>query len=152
MQIRRYSDLFAVVLASSISLIPSLLAQTPSLDWRNVHPINRITEAIDGRNAVRLLGNTHPMARPENDAGPVPGDHRLEKMILVLRSDDSQRKSLEALLHAQTDPSSPLYHGWLLPEEFGRHFGVSENDVVELTAWLRSGGFDVDEISTGKRT
>ena len=47
---------------------------------------------------MTLPGNRHPMARPEYDAGAVPADVPMERMMLVLRPDAAQQQALEALL------------------------------------------------------
>ena len=112
-----YFRLFAFTLLSSVSLSYPLIAQTSSLEWIKVQPTDRIVQRIDSRTTIRLPGNTHPMARRDSDAGPVPGGQGMDRMVLVLGSDANQEKSLEKLLSAQQDPSSPLYHQWLTPAE-----------------------------------
>src|SRR5260370_39736415 len=53
----------------------------------------------------------------------------------------AQRADLDQRSQAQQDPSSPQYHQWLTPEQFAGRFGLSENDLQQITAWLQQVGF-----------
>jgi len=97
-------------------------------------------------------GNRHPLARAEFDAGLAAPETRLEHMILVLQSNATQERELDALLAAQQDPESPLYHQWLTPESFGERFGASPQDIGRIVSWLGAQGFSVDELPAGGRT
>src|SRR5579885_3595749 len=88
-----------------------------------VRPERRIRRPVDNRRTVRLPGNRHALARPEFDAGAVPGEQRMERMILTLQPDAEQTAALEALLEAQHDPEAPEYQQWLTPESFAERFG-----------------------------
>ncbi len=50
---------------------------------------------------------------------------------------------LDAFLAAQQDPSSPEYHHWLTPEEFGERFGQPAEVYEQAARWLESGGVTV---------
>jgi pseudomonalisin len=100
---------------------------------------------------VALEGNTHPLARPELDEGPVSADLPLQRMLLVLKPSPAQKADLDALLAAQQDPASPSFHRWLTPAEYGVRFGVGERERSLVVAWLRSYGFSIDEIPSGQR-
>jgi uncharacterized membrane protein len=76
----------------------------------------------------------------------------MDKMILVLDSGEEQKPALDAMIAGQQNPASPQYQKWLTPEEFADQFGVSQNDVDQVTAWLVSHGFQVDEVPAGRRT
>ena len=73
-------------------------------------------------------------------------------MILVLDSSAEQKQALDALIAEQQDPRSPQYQKWLTPDLFAAAFGVSLNDVDQVSAWLQSHGFSIDEVPTGRRT
>jgi uncharacterized membrane protein len=113
---------------------------------------NRLTRFIDESEVRTLMGNTHSMARPEFDQGTVGADQRLERMVLQLQPSVAQQAELEALLAAQHDPQSPLYHQWLTPTQFGARFGVGAADLAKVTAWLTGHGFTIDEIPAGNRS
>src|ERR1035438_5224169 len=72
----------------------------------------------------------------------------LFRSILTLKRDPSQVAAMEALAAAQTDPRSTRYHQWLTPESFGEHFGVSQHDLDQVVAWLKSGGFTIDDVTS----
>lgn len=112
----------------------------------------RIRAVPDDSHTVILRGNRPPLARAEYDAGAAAPGLRMEKMILALDSSDEQKQALDQLIAAQQDPASPQYQKWLTADEFADQFGVSENDVDQVTAWLESHGFSIDEVPTGQRT
>jgi subtilase family serine protease len=53
---------------------------------------------------------------------------------------------LEALVKAQTDPTSSQYHKWLTPAQFGAQFGPSKATLASVAAFLTSRGFTVKKI------
>jgi subtilase family serine protease len=50
---------------------------------------------------------------------------------------------LQDLLVKQQTPSSPLYHQWLTPAEFGLRFGPTTADMTQAVNALRARGFEV---------
>jgi pseudomonalisin len=123
-----------------------LLAQT------SVRPRIRINGTIDEHDRIALTGNRHPLARPEYEAGLLPPDGRMERMILALDSDPEQQKALDELIADQQNPNSARYHQWLTPESFGLQFGVSDHDLAQVVEWLKSHGLEVNEIPAGRRS
>jgi hypothetical protein len=112
----------------------------------------RITQAVDENILVTLSGNVHPLARAEFDRGPAPSDLALNRMLLVLSRSPEQAGSLQALLDQQQDRSSPQYHRWLTPQQFGQQFGPSDSDIAQITAWLQLHGFHDVHVSNGRVT
>ncbi|MBZ5592531.1 MAG: Ig-like domain repeat protein [Acidobacteriia bacterium] len=110
----------------------------------------RIAEAADDSRLVTLRGNTHPAARPQSDRGPVSPGQRMARMQLVLTRSPQQQSSLGVLLDAQQEKSSPNFHKWLTPDEFGRQFGAADQDIQVVTSWLQSHGFQVNHVSKGR--
>ncbi len=110
----------------------------------------RVTQAIDNSRLTTLTGNTHPLARPEFDRGPAPPNLPMNRMLLVLERSPSQETALETLLDEQQDKSSPNYHKWLTPVEFGRQFGPSDQDIQTVVGWLNSQGFQGIHVSNGR--
>ncbi|MBV9156671.1 MAG: peptidase S53, partial [Acidobacteriaceae bacterium] len=111
---------------------------------------NLLTAAIDENQLVTLTGNTHPLAKPAFDKGAAPVDLPMERMLLVLKRSPQQEAALAKLLADQQTPGSPDYHHWLTPQEFGQRFGVSDQDLGAITAWLQSHGFTVNNVSNGR--
>jgi Pro-kumamolisin, activation domain/Bacterial Ig-like domain (group 3) len=134
----RLCTVFAFILACAIQTA----AQSP-----NVVP--RITQPIDESNLVVLRGNTSPLARPEFDQGAAPASLPMQRMLLVLQRSPQQETALDQLLEQQQDNSSPNYHRWLTPQQFGADFGPAAADVQTITSWLQSHGFQVTRVSNG---
>jgi hypothetical protein len=108
--------------------------------------------AIDESILVTLTGNRHPLATPANDRGEVAPDLPMERMLLVLTRDATAESALRNLIVAQQDKSSPGYHAWLTPAQFGERFGASQADLQKLTGWLASHGFRVNRVGQGAMT
>jgi uncharacterized protein (TIGR03437 family) len=71
-------------------------------------------------------------------------------MTLVFQRTPEQRADLNRLLEQQQNPSSPNYHNWLTPEEFGERFGASADTLNRMAAWLRTEGFTVERTARGR--
>jgi subtilase family serine protease len=113
---------------------------------------SRITSAINPAQLTVLAGNTHPMARAQFDRGAAPASLAMDHMLLVLKRSPQQEAALETLLAQQQDRSSPNYHKWLTPEQFGQQFGPSDEDVQKVSSWLQSQGFQINFVTKGKTT
>jgi subtilase family serine protease len=90
------------------------------------------------------------MATAANDVGRMQDDATVNGAALVFARTDAQRADLDALIAAQHDPASPLYHRWLTPEQFAARFGPSDADLAAATAWLESRGLRVDGVSRSR--
>ena len=44
------------------------------------------------------------------------------------------------------ESTSPSFHQWLTPEQYGDRFGITQNDLDKVTAWLQSQGFVIAEV------
>ncbi len=73
----------------------------------------------------------------------------MPRMVLALSRDEDQQAALDTLSEAQQTPGSPLFHQWLTPENFGAHFGVSQNDLDRVVTWLKHQGLTIDEVPAG---
>src|ERR1700690_3119986 len=111
---------------------------------------SRITQAVDEANLTLLKGNTYYLARAKYDHGAAPSSLPMARMLLVLQRSPQQESALEQLLDQQQDQSSPNYHQWLTPQQFGQQFGPSDQDVQKITSWLQSHGFQVAPIPNGR--
>src|SRR5271156_5826103 len=108
---------------------------------------NRIVQQIVATKVSPLQGTVHPLARPQYDQGPVSSSMQLQGMTLNFNRSAAQQASLTALLTAQQTPSSSSYHQWLTAAQFGQQFGMSQQDLNQVTAWLQSQGFTVDKVA-----
>jgi len=110
----------------------------------------RITSAIDEVRLTTLRGNTHPLAKPQFDQGSAPPSLPVRRMLLVLTRSSEQQSTLETLLEQQQDASSPNFHAWLTPQQFGQQFGPNDQDIQTITFWLQAHGFQVAGVSSGR--
>ncbi|MHB8527365.1 MAG: Ig-like domain repeat protein [Candidatus Acidiferrales bacterium] len=138
------------VCPTALTLFVLLLAvpKFASAQAGNQRPL--ITQAVNENKLTRLAGNTHPLARPEFDRGPAPPSLPMQRMLLVLSRSPQQEAALQTLLENQQDKSSPSFHKWLTPNEFGQQFGPSAQDIQTVAAWLASHGFQVARVSNGR--
>ena len=135
-----------LVLFSAVSLWAAL----PSWSQGNARPL--ITQPVEETKLTVLHGNTHPLARPQFDQGAAPAALSMNHMQLVLRRSPEQEAALDQLMADQQEKSSPNYHKWLTPTEFGERFGPSDQDILTVTAWLQSHGFTIGATPKGKMT
>jgi hypothetical protein len=110
---------------------------------------DRISGAIDSSNMVELKGHVSPLARAQFDQGPVEPSRGLHITMMFLPT-AAQNRDLEKLIADQQDPTSPKFHQWLTPEQFGARFGVSQGDTDKISAWLKSQGFKVTYVARGR--
>jgi subtilase family serine protease len=127
--------LFTVAAAASIP------AQTPQA---------RILGTIDNARRVTLAGSHPASARPANDAGRLSSATEIKGASIVFSRSDAQEASLQALLAAQQDPASPLYHQWLTPGQFAATYGMSDADIDKTRTWLEEQGFTVNGVSRSR--
>ena len=133
------------------SAFPSAFAQVSTVDdAASVVVPSRVLTAVSDEKLVKLEGNTHAMARPEFDKGPLGTTRMLQKMVLVLQSSPEQEAALAAFNERQYDPKSPDFHHWLHAEEFGHLYGPSDADMDQITSWLHSHGFSIDLVTKGR--
>ena len=112
----------------------------------------RVTQTVDEGNRVMLRGNVHPMARAAFDHGAVAQSQPASRMTLLLQRSPEQEVALRQLLDQQQDKSSPNYHKWLTPDEFGKQYGPADTDIQAVTDWLTSRGFTGIKVSAGRTT
>jgi len=111
---------------------------------------SRIERAIDSRQRHTLAGHLHPQARVEDDQGRVLPSRQLSYVTLALAQSESQQAELDQLLADQQTPGSPSYHRWLSPEDFAQRFGVSEDDLNKIRAWLEGQGLTIAGVARGR--
>ena len=125
------------VLPGIAALLAFLGALTCPLAAQNL--VHDRIQPVSGR--ATLAHGVAPRALRATDLGPAPADTQLQSMSLRFSLTDAQNQALTTLEAAQQNPSSPLYHHWLTPEQYGAQFGLSANDLAQVTAWLSAQGF-----------
>src|ERR1051326_4323659 len=130
---------FTIYILFLLIALPSLAATS------NSHKRN-----ADDNDTVAIPRYVPPSARPQFDFGPTDQSLRYDRMILVLNPRPNSKDRPDLLLAQLTDPSSPSYHQWLTPAQYGKRFGISDDDLAEVTAWQARRGFSIDEVGTGR--
>jgi subtilase family serine protease len=133
----------------SVFFMLYLLLATLSVTAWAAQP-DRIVAPIDNNQTVVLKGNVSPKAQQQYDQGLVDPSMKLPFVTLLIQPSADQQAALKQLLAEQQDPSSPNYHKWLTPEQFGQRFGLSSADIVKITRWLRSQGFGIVQVARGR--
>ncbi len=113
---------------------------------QRIAPRSLITEPVDNSLLVTLQGNTRAAANAANDAGRVAENLPMDHMLLKLQRSPEQEQALEQFIDELHNPSSPNFHKWLTPTQFGQQFGLSPQDLGTIANWLETRGFAVNEI------
>jgi len=113
-------------------------------------PAARIHTEISSAQPAVLYGSMHPMAQPQYDAGRMAADTHLDGITILFNRSPQQEAGLKALIAAQQDPASPLFHQWLTPDQFAASFGMADADLSKVEAWLQEQGFTVDSVARSK--
>ena len=148
---KRYGGLLSQPQVFHQSTLWFLVFLVSTLSWgqnKFVKPL--INQTVNEKQLTTLRGSVYPLARPEFDHGPAPLDLPMERMLMVLKRSPEQETALLKLLDEQQDKSSPNFHKWLTPEEFGKQFGLSDEDIQTLVSWLQSHGFQVTQVTKGR--
>ena len=125
-----------IFIIACLGLSLPLCAQTP----------NRVVAPVDEAQRVTLTGNVHPLAQARFDRGPAPVSHPTGRVMLVLRRSAAQQLALTQYLGDLQNPSSPNYHKWLTPAQYGAKFGISDNDLASVQSWLQTRGFTIEKV------
>jgi hypothetical protein len=110
----------------------------------------RITTNVDESSLTALRGNVPLLARAQYDQGEASPSTELTHMRLVLARSGEQQAALDKYLAELQDKSSPNYHKWLTPAQFGKLYGPADSDVAVLVGWLESHGLKVETVSIGR--
>ena len=107
----------------------------------------RITAPVNENLLTTLRGNTHPLAKPQNDLGAVADSQPLHRMLLLLQRSPQQETALRALIDQQQTKTSASFHQWLTPQQYGQQFGPAAADIQTVSSWLQSHGFQIARVS-----
>jgi hypothetical protein len=113
-------------------------------------PKRLVTQAVDEHNLITLKHTTHKLARAEFDSGAIPDSEPMSRVLLLLNRSDAQEAALKQFMDEQQTAGSPNFHHWLTPEEFGKQYGPSDEDIQAVTDWLASNGFQGVKVGKGR--
>jgi subtilase family serine protease len=111
---------------------------------------DRISGSLSSGESHVLKGNIRHQARPEYDQGRVDPGMQMGTITLMTAPTSEQESAIKLLLTQQQDRKSPNYHKWITPEQYADRFGLSENDMQQLVAWLASQGFTMIQPAHGR--
>jgi len=134
-------------LVFSLLLLPAAVLFLASTPFAQAVVQNRVVSAVNDGSRVSLSGTISGRAKHSVDLGLAPAGTKLSSMSLRFSMTQAQQTDLNQLLAAQLDPSSPSYHQWLTPEQFGARFGLSSSDLTKVSAWLTSQGFAITSVA-----
>jgi subtilase family serine protease len=132
-----------VGIAAALLMTAALLAQAPPSR-------SRLMAAISNARRLSMPGSLRPQARAQFDRGAMPAATRLQGISMVFNLSAEQQADLSALLAAQQNPASPLYHQWLTPAQYGARFGMSAADLAKVESWLQQQGFTIDAVAPSR--
>jgi hypothetical protein len=110
----------------------------------------RLPDGFGGRGRSVLRGSRNPRIDTLVSEGRVDDAMRIPGMTFRFRPTHAQSTELEQLLGDLQDPASQLYHVWLTPEEYGRRFGLAEDDIKKVGDWIESQGFRIDSAAMSR--
>jgi subtilase family serine protease len=133
-----------------LAILAGILLCSTALLAQNSYVAPRITTDVNELSLATLRGNVPRLARAEFDQGEASASTQLTHVRLVLSRSSEQQAALDAYLAQLQDKSSPNYHKWLTPEQFGQLYGPADSDIAALVAWLESHGLQVETVSKGR--
>src|ERR1700722_6106203 len=135
--------LVCALVAAASMIVPLANAQST---------VARIPSEITSAEQSTLKNSLHPLAQAQFDAGRMPAETRLNGVTIVFGRSAAQEADLKALIAAQQNPTSPLYHQWLNPDQFAARFGMSDAELDKVQNWLQQQGFSIDSIARSKNS
>ena len=108
------------------------------------------TAVANPKSVAVLHGNVPSFVSSQADYGFADPGVAMNRIILTLKIPPAKKAELDELLKEQQDPSSSHYHCWLTPEQFGRRFGPTKEELRIVERWLKSQGFRIDSVAEGR--
>ncbi len=108
---------------------------------------NRIAGSVNDQSRSTIEHTIPLRAKLATDLGEAPANRKLDGVTLHFNMSAAQQADLNQLLIDQQNPSSPSYHQWLTPAQFGARFGLSSSDIATVTSWLTSKGLTIVSVS-----
>ena len=113
-------------------------------------PATRISAEISSSQMTALPNSKHPLAQAQYDSGRLAAGTKLQGISIYFSRTPAQEADLQTLMTAQQNPSSPLYHQWLNPDQFAARFGMADADIAKVKSWLEQQGFSIDSVGRSK--
>jgi Pro-kumamolisin, activation domain/Bacterial Ig-like domain (group 3) len=111
---------------------------------------SRILSSVKNEERTPIVNSASPLVKASVDNGRMNSGQNLGRMLLMLSPTEEQQQQAADLVAAQHDSSSPLFHKWLTPAQYGQQFGVAPEDATKVQQWLETQGMKVHEISQSR--
>lgn len=131
--------------------IPAVKPLVPGQIHTTARPVARIVTKVNEGTRIVLPGHVSGALRHAVDLGRLAPSTPAQHLVMVLKSSDDQKHELRRILDEQQDKNTANYHQWITPDQFGQYFGVDDGDIAQVSAWLQSHGFTVEDVSKSKR-
>jgi hypothetical protein len=133
------------------SVVPTLTLLAALSAYAQTAPAApQITQPVNVSVRHTLANSVPAQIRRGTDQGRATGSLPMKDMLLRLKPSAAQTAALGKFMEDVQNPNSASYHHWLTPAEFGEKYGVADQDVKTVSAWLTSNGFQVNEVARGK--
>ena len=134
----------STALAAAAFSLTTLLAASAQAQ----SPQNRIAQSFSADSARSpIANNIHPRALHAQDLGTLDATRAIDSVSVRFSLTDAQNKALDQLLSDQANPASARYHQWLTPEAYAAQFGLSDDDLAKVTAYLKAQGLTVTGVA-----
>ncbi len=110
-------------------------------------PRSTVTDRVDVARTVLVPGNVRSAANAANDRGAVEESFPLEHMQLLLKRTPDKEQELSDYIDQLHTRGSVNFHKWLTPAELQERFGPTNEDIAQVSEWLRVSGFRVNQVS-----
>jgi subtilase family serine protease len=101
---------------------------------------DRIAGDLGSGQSIPLYSGATPL-RLGQDLGRADGGRVMRGVSLTFQLSPSQQKDMDQFLAELADHSSPNFHRYLTPAQYAARFGMSQNDLNKVVAWVRAQGF-----------
>jgi trimeric autotransporter adhesin len=135
--------------AIGIGFLAMTPCATPAQLAKAVAATPRITQPVREDQLVPLKNNVYPQLQRGVDLGQAAGSMPTGHIMLLLQRSAGQQEALTEYLADLQSASSPHYHQWLTPAQYGVLYGPAQSDVEAVANWLGSHGFQVEKTSRG---
>lgn len=125
----------------------SVVVWAPGIALGSPSSANPPTHFSKSGGRFTLPGHLVPALKQIHSTGRTAGERRLDLSIsLAPRNTDA----LDALIAAQNDPHSGLYHHYLTPQEYNASFAPTQASVNAVVAFLRGQGIVVRPVASNR--
>jgi hypothetical protein len=110
----------------------------------------RLIGRIESGRKTILRGSRNARIEGLSSEGPIDDSTRINGISFRFQPSPEQQSQLDRLLEDQQDPSSPLSHQWLTPEEYADRFGLARSDFEKVREWIAAQGFQVERAARSR--